>query len=282
MLQILFETRPDLFLSRVGAHLMPHLAEHNLILSLCEAAQKKISAGQGSQLRLMSFLQDNQFILCGAQTPKMNLVLSRSAETHFRPVTDILLQHGVDFPGIVGPSDVTASFIQAWAAGGGQEPKEFMDQIIYSLHKVTMPATKEGGLRAAQVSEVAQVAEWMRAFAQETLPKSEHLDEASALSRAADVIAQQRAFVWDVGGAALSLATVGGTQSAARIGTVYTPEKLRGRGYASALVANLSQKKLKDGADICCLYADARNPVSNSIYRKIGYEFVGRSSHYVF
>lgn len=62
---------------------------------------------------------------------------------------------------------------------------------------------------------------------------------------------------------------------------VYTPVEERGHGYAKAVVAHLSEMQLKAGKKMCCLYADARNPVSNSIYRKIGYEFVGRSSLYI-
>lgn len=52
---------------------------------------------------------------------------------------------------------------------------------------------------------------------------------------------------------------------------VYTPPAARGRGYASACVAALSQRVLDDGAHFCMLYTDLANPVSNAIYQRIGY-----------
>jgi predicted GNAT family acetyltransferase len=84
-----------------------------------------------------------------------------------------------------------------------------------------------------------------------------------------------------VGGRPRAQAAASGTASVARINMVYTPAEERGHGYASAVVSQLSQKQLDEGKKMVCLYADARNPVSNSIYRKLGYEFVGRSSLYV-
>ncbi|WP_430886552.1 GNAT family N-acetyltransferase [Fusibacter sp. JL216-2] len=52
---------------------------------------------------------------------------------------------------------------------------------------------------------------------------------------------------------------------------VYTPKKLRGNGYASQIVEELTKKVLQDGR-VATLYTDLSNPTSNSIYMKIGYE----------
>jgi predicted GNAT family acetyltransferase len=51
---------------------------------------------------------------------------------------------------------------------------------------------------------------------------------------------------------------------------VYTPPELRGRGYASALTAALTEQLLQRRR-FCYLYTDLANPTSNSIYRRIGY-----------
>lgn len=54
--------------------------------------------------------------------------------------------------------------------------------------------------------------------------------------------------LWEDGGDAVSLAGYGGwTPSGIRVGPVYTPPELRGRGYATALVAELSQRLLAGG-----------------------------------
>jgi predicted GNAT family acetyltransferase len=56
----------------------------------------------------------------------------------------------------------------------------------------------------------------------------------------------------------------------ARIGPVYTPTEHRGRGYASAAVAEISRQHLDRGIR-CCLFTDQANPVSNRIYEALGY-----------
>jgi len=52
---------------------------------------------------------------------------------------------------------------------------------------------------------------------------------------------------------------------------VYTPPEHRNRGYASAVVARLSQAILDGGKSFCTLFTDLGNPTSNRIYRKLGY-----------
>ncbi len=56
----------------------------------------------------------------------------------------------------------------------------------------------------------------------------------------------------------------------ARVGPVYTPKSHRGRGYASAAVAEVSQRILDEGGR-ACLFTDQANPTSNKIYEALGY-----------
>ena len=51
-----------------------------------------------------------------------------------------------------------------------------------------------------------------------------------------------------------------------RIGPVYTPPELRGRGYASAVTATVAAERLAAGRRFCFLYTDLANPTSNKIY----------------
>ena len=58
----------------------------------------------------------------------------------------------------------------------------------------------------------------------------------------------------------------------ARIGLVYTRPELRGRGYGSAITGSLAQLLLDEGQVWISLFADNANPVSNSIYRRLGFQ----------
>jgi predicted GNAT family acetyltransferase len=70
----------------------------------------------------------------------------------------------------------------------------------------------------------------------------------------------------------VSVAGYGGdTPNGIRIGPVFTPPELRGRGYATSLVAQLSSRLLAEGRRFCFLYTDLANPTANAIYERIGY-----------
>ena len=53
---------------------------------------------------------------------------------------------------------------------------------------------------------------------------------------------------------------------------VYTPRDLRGRGYASNLVAAACSAALREGRRFCFLFTDLSNPTSNKIYQDVGYQ----------
>jgi predicted GNAT family acetyltransferase len=61
------------------------------------------------------------------------------------------------------------------------------------------------------------------------------------------------------------------TENSRAISDVYTPPFYRKKGYATALVAELSRKILEQGKRFCVLFADSKNATSCEIYRKIGF-----------
>jgi predicted GNAT family acetyltransferase len=64
--------------------------------------------------------------------------------------------------------------------------------------------------------------------------------------------------------------------------TTYTPLEQRGKGYATACVAALSQRLLTGGRHFCTLFTDLANPTSNRIYQRIGFEALGDFEEWVF
>jgi predicted GNAT family acetyltransferase len=130
---------------------------------------------------------------------------------------------------------------------------------------------------------------WFVAFAEEALhqggPGSDRADEVidhRLSSRTAGI------FLWEDDGEPVSLAGWGGpTPNGIRVGPVYTPPELRGRGYATALTAELSRRLLdgrlfEGGRRFCFLYTDLANPTSNAIYERIGYRRVAESAEITF
>jgi predicted GNAT family acetyltransferase len=70
------------------------------------------------------------------------------------------------------------------------------------------------------------------------------------------------------------------TRHAAAIAGVYTPPRLRGRGYAGSVTAALVDSIFAEGRSMACLYVDLRNPYSNCCYAKIGFTPLCRSWYY--
>lgn len=65
------------------------------------------------------------------------------------------------------------------------------------------------------------------------------------------------------------------TPKSASLSYVYTPPQHRGHGYASALVAEVTQFAMDGGKSYCTLFTDRANPTSNKIYRALGYHPIG-------
>jgi predicted GNAT family acetyltransferase len=125
--------------------------------------------------------------------------------------------------------------------------------------------------------------EWLQAFEAEALSFLEP-DEDRARRTIEYRLTAERAglMLWEDGDV-VSVAGFGGeTPNGIRIGPVYTPPELRGRGYATALVAELSSKLLAEGRRFCFLYTDLANPTSNAIYERIGYVRVCESAEIAF
>ena len=77
-----------------------------------------------------------------------------------------------------------------------------------------------------------------------------------------------------LGGRGVPVSVAGLTRAVAgmvRVGPVYTPPELRGRGYAGAVTAAVSQAALEAGLREVVLYTDLANPTSNALYQRLGY-----------
>jgi predicted GNAT family acetyltransferase len=169
-------------------------------------------------------------------------------------------------PAVLGPAEVAEAAAQAWTERRGGSWAPGMRQRIYRLDTVIPAAPVSGSARMARPDDVELVVAWTRGFAADTDPQFLVPEE-----QARGWIDQGGVFLWDDGGAVSMARAVGGAYQGIRVGFVYTPPELRGRGYATALVAEVSRIVLEMGYAFCVLYTDLSNPTSNGIYQKIGY-----------
>jgi uncharacterized protein len=163
--------------------------------------------------------------------------------------------------------------VERFAAASGPAWSVVMSQGIYECRDVVVPRGVPGVRRLARANDRALLSEWSRRLALEALGEERTAEE--SIDRVDGHISRCSLHVWEDGGRAVSVAAaVAPTPHGIRINNVYTPPELRGRGYAGALVAALTQNVLDSGRQFAFLHTDLSNPTSNALYVRIGYRRV--------
>lgn len=263
------------FVRRAEPFLLAHEAIHNLQLGICTTLLRQPDAYPTSPY-LAIVEHDDDVAAVALQTPPFNLALSLIPRADLAPkalallARDLAADH-LDLPGVLGPSALAEAFASAWQAQTGSTYYQGMRERIYELTSVRAPAAVPGRLRRATDADRALLERWVAEFADEALHGIETLDAPEWVGRAL-ASPLRTVCLWE-DGQPVSLACAGNpTPNGIRIGPVYTPPEHRGRGYASACVAALSQLLLDGGRRFCFLFTDLANPTSNHIYQTIGYE----------
>ena len=148
---------------------------------------------------------------------------------------------------------------------------------LFELGELVQPPTPAGALRVAGREDGELALAWFLAFEAAAAEQAGRPGAHGALD--AFTLEDMRAriddgIIWfweDERGGRVHL--TGATLPAygvTRVGPVYTPTEHRGRGYASAAVAQVSRQYVEQGVRVC-LFTDQANPVSNHIYEQIGF-----------
>lgn len=186
----------------------------------------------------------------------------------------------LDLPGISGDPRLVEQFAVLYAERVNKKYQQDMMMIAYRCPLVKMPKQVIGTQRLAEAKDVRIVAEYLSGFIYEA--QGERVTPESQLTHAQKSTDSGKLHVWEVEGQVVSMAAI--THRAAReacINSVYTPPEQRKKGFASALVAHLCERVQQEGL-LPMLYADASNPVSNQVYRNIGFQPCGNILEIIF
>jgi hypothetical protein len=269
-------------LERAGGYLAAREAEHNLLLGIAGRLVTQPNLYGEETPYLAAVEQAGDVVAVAIRTPPFGVLLSEIAEpAALDVVTADLRDEYRSLPGVTGPPEAARRFAELWAAATGCEVRRGFALRVFAISEVVPPQDVSGRMRKAGQSDRELLIEWLGAFTSETnapsLPAARAADD--LLSRGGDL----GAYLWEDGAQPVSLAAGGSpTPNGARIGPVYTPPESRGRGYASALTAALTQALLDGGRRFCFLFTDLANPTSNRIYQRIGYRAVTDVDEYRF
>jgi uncharacterized protein len=215
-------------------------------------------------------------VMAAAITPPQNLLLTIRPEANpnildqaLAALVENLLAGGWTIPGVNAEYHLARRFANRWAQAAGQSQYIDFEERLYELSAVIPPSRPvEGMLRLATAADFDTLVVWYLAFYKEALGIVETESIIKSISRRLE---NKDTYLWDIGKPVSMAGKSRPTAHGASVGPVYTPPELRGRGYASACVAALSQLILDSGKKFCTLFTDLSNPTSNAIYQNIGY-----------
>ncbi len=261
----------EAFLEQTQAALELHEAANSLMLGICGVLIEH--PGRYRETPCLKTVTDESGpVLVALMTPPHNLVvyhhlgdLRQGAEA----LVESVLRDGWQVPGIMGPVETAAVVADAWTEHTGRRSRLAQRLRAYELRQVAIPPPQQGRLRLATEEDLDLVAAWYYAFQDEIHGRS---DEEEA-RRAAGIRTEARdIFLWEDGRVVSIAMQNRPTSHGISVGLVYTPPGLRGKGYATACVSELSRLLLDSGWEFCALFADLDNPTSNGIYLRIGYK----------
>ncbi len=255
------------FLEHVRTLLLRREAENNLMLGVVRTLIDQ--PGRYTEKPYLAALDcDGAAIACAIRTPPFPVALTRMPQEALEIVVRDLETVYDDLPSMLAPDATAQAFAEMWARRTGAKAHLRRGQRIYQLDEVTLPQRHPAGeLRQATAEDFDTVSSWVEAFITE-VPDVAHRDPRDMTTQ---YIHDGAAFLWEDQRPVSMALWTGRTPNGIRVSGVYTPPERRGRGYASACVAHLSQRMLDEGRSFCFLFTDLDNPTSNNIYQQIGY-----------
>jgi GNAT superfamily N-acetyltransferase len=257
------------FLAEVVPVLGERELENNLIIGLGQRLAAKPEADA-----VLGAILDRHTVVGGVLwiPPHFAVVSTLSEGAEDAVVTALLAQNrGLD--GACAPGHVARNVARLLAERIGGRAELVSDEVLYELTRVVPPRPAPGAARLATLSDLPLVTHLIDEFFAELNMPHMHSSEAEAVASRA--VEARRAHLWEDGDVRSLACQARSMLTGAAIAPVFTPRAHRGRGYASALTAELCQSLLDAGHRFVCLHAERANATSNHIYQSIGFREAG-------
>ncbi len=255
----------DKFWDKTQAYLLQYEAENNVLLGIAQTLRNNPDRYPDPPYLAMVEI-DGEIVATALRTPPHKLLLSKVSNLDALTLIVEDLRREI-LPGVMGLVPEVEVFLQAWQQLTGQSYRLSIAMKIHQLKAVRTVNTATGYLRLATENDRGLLGEWLPAFDAEI-----GFDLSADIDRlVSNRLRERHTYLWEDNVPVSLAAGRKFSDTASRIGSVYTPPGYRRQGYATACVAALSQKLLDEGCDRCFLLTDLANPTSNHIYQEIGY-----------
>ena len=271
-------TNPVQFDLSVREYLEKSEPENGLLIGMIEHVKKNTPM----ETPVMIEARAADGVITAAFYNERNLIISRGSHEVWSTVASTIHDRRVRLPGVVGPALDSEQFAIEWSRQNSCEFHLAMDQRLYELRTVIWPEGIPGQARLISENDVDLLTAWLYGFYQDAIPWETPSIE-QIRDNAKSRVPAQMTFFWVVHDKPVAMAALSRpSRRGYTVNAVYTPPEHRKHGYATALVAAISDVGLKRGKEFCVLFTDLSNPTSNAIYQKVGYKPFADSRNYRF
>ena len=267
-----FFQNPNDFLARTLTDLAKDETRNNLILGLALRLKDNLHAyGEGDPLMVVVSDSDGKNAAMAVMTPPYPMIVNSDTvdEEALRVLAEALISENWHLPGVNGVAEVSDTFSRIWQAQTGKSAGIRMRLRAYELREVVNVGFPEGAMRIAEEKDAQLTADLLNAMRVELMLQGDTSTAESLL----EIIRLKRVFFWETTEQVVGITIANRPQiKGICVSGVYTPPEHRRKGYARALVAEVSREMLSRGFELTNLFTDLANPTSNKIYQEVGYK----------
>jgi RimJ/RimL family protein N-acetyltransferase len=254
------------FLEACNIYIQSHPLESSILVSFCQSIIQGIR-DYPKQTWLVVKCEDGHVVApsFNCHLPH-NVILFPIPHEYRQEVIQLLVDayDPVTVAGAQGPLVETTLFKNKFS-----QPLKMTHESIYYQLTFFKPATWENGhVRLATDSDVDCVFDWIQHFTREAhIPSISKLEILNRISTKSILLYILNDEPVSMAGHAAILPNY----PIVRLGSVFTPSKHRGKGYAKFAVTGIIQHLLKLDNYTITLFADKANPAAINLYEKIGF-----------
>lgn len=282
--EVKYTKNPNQLLNEAEKYLVSKPVHNNLILTMLKYGRKDDEVGG------YWIINDTTNVVGVCVQPSINsrgIISSMSTEAVQCLVEDIY-KTNIHLSGIGGEVSVAASFAGEWAERNKRPVIPFLGLRLYELKCIKSSINNNGYMRNASIDDRELLIDWVYDLTLESGEYQDSTDPDILHKRRTETsqfidrnISSGNIWLWNNPIPVSMLISTPEIHGVVRIEKVYTPPKQRQKGYASDCVGQISKQIHNEGYR-SILYTDLTNPVSNSIYRKIGYNAIAEIIQYRF
>jgi predicted GNAT family acetyltransferase len=259
---------PDEFSTLVVPFLATHEVENNLMIGIAARIAAQPETTPGAVLAAVE--ARGKVVAASLRTPPNFPIVTALPPAAAAKVAEFYAGIGDVPDGAVGPGMHGRDLALHFAEQRQGVLAHASDEIVYELTRLCEPERPRGRARRAEPEELPVVTRFLDEFFREVaLP---HTPDPALLARR--IMDRRAALLWDDEGPVSLACWARHTLTGTAIAPVYTPQKARNRGYASAVTAELCRELLASGRRFVCLHAERHNGASNHVYQSLGFRAV--------